>query len=171
MPAPRKFDEETRAGAVRMYQDRIRDLSVRAVRTDTDLAGPATAVRPGRNGGRYCAVMVPVAGRDRPGWPFQLPAVGRRARGVSCPGVRPVTSILVVVRGRLRVTVPMVSCQPVAPVGARVGSFTVTVVPLTLRYGFQGVVIGTAVPAVAGPTAATVAVVVAVTLAAASDRV
>lgn len=26
MAAPRKFDEETRARAVRMYQDRIRDL-------------------------------------------------------------------------------------------------------------------------------------------------
>ena len=27
MPAPRKYDEETRARAVRMYQDRIRDLN------------------------------------------------------------------------------------------------------------------------------------------------
>ena len=26
MPAPRKYDEETRAHAVRMYEDRIRDL-------------------------------------------------------------------------------------------------------------------------------------------------
>jgi transposase len=26
VPAPRKYDEETRARAVRMYQDRIRDL-------------------------------------------------------------------------------------------------------------------------------------------------
>lgn len=26
MPAPRKYDEETRARAVRMYEDRIRDL-------------------------------------------------------------------------------------------------------------------------------------------------
>lgn len=30
MPAPRKYDEETRARAVRMHQERIRDLTSRS---------------------------------------------------------------------------------------------------------------------------------------------
>src|SRR3954464_1066321 len=97
--------------------------------------------------------MVPVAGRDRPGSPFQSPAVARSDQAVAVPGVSPVNSLLVVVSGSVRVVEPTVNCQPVAPAGAWVGSFTVTVVPLTFRYGFQGVVIGTAVPVVAGPTA------------------
>src|SRR3954471_8052150 len=92
--------------------------------------------------------MVPVAGRDLAGWPFQSPAVARSDHGVAVPGVRPVNSLLVLVSGRGRVVEPTVSCQPVAPAGACVGSFTITVVPLTCRYGFQGVVIGTAVPVV-----------------------
>src|SRR4051794_28947904 len=104
--------------------------------------------------------MVPVAGRDLPGRPFQSPAgarsdqagagpggrpgesplVGVRGRGGGggpagqCqPGVSPVNSLLVVVSGRVRVVEPTVNCQPVAPAGAWVGSFTVRVVPLTFR--------------------------------------
>src|SRR5688572_20240169 len=90
--------------------------------------------------------MVPVAGRDLPGWPFQSPAVARSDQGVAVPEMSPVNSLLVVVSGRVRVVEPTVSCQPVAPAGACVGSFTVRAVPVTCRYGFPGVVIGTAVP-------------------------
>src|SRR5215212_4660575 len=99
--------------------------------------------------------MVPVAGRDLDGWPFQSPAVARSDQAVAVPGVSPVNSLLVVDRGSVRVVEPTVSRQPVAPAGAWVGSFTVRVVPTTCRYGFHGVVIGTAVPMVAGPTAVT----------------
>src|SRR3954452_15032207 len=111
--------------------------------------------------------MVPVAGRDLPGRPFQSPAVARSDQAVAVPGVSPVNSLLVVVSGSVRVVEPTVSCHPVAPAGACVGSFTVTVVPLTFRYGFQGVVIGTAVPVVAGPTAVRLEPLVVATLAAA----
>src|SRR3954469_1388524 len=92
--------------------------------------------------------MVPVAGRDLPGWPFQSPAVARSDHGVAAPGVSPVNSLLVVDSGRVRVVEPTVSCQPVAPAGAWVGSFTVSVVPLNFRYGLHGADMGTAVPAV-----------------------
>src|SRR3954449_2746520 len=92
--------------------------------------------------------MVPVAGRDRPGSPFQSPAVARSDQAVAVPGVSPVKALLAVVRGRVRVSEPTVNCQPVAPAGAWVGSFTVRVVPLMCRYGVHGVVIGTAAPVV-----------------------
>src|SRR3954451_8184702 len=92
--------------------------------------------------------MVPVAGRDLPGRPFQSPAVAASDQAAAVPGVSPVNSLLAVVSGSVRVVEPMVSCQPVAPAGAWVGSFTVRGVPLMCRYGFQGVVIGTAVPVV-----------------------
>src|SRR3954471_5687480 len=92
--------------------------------------------------------MVPVAGRDLDGWPFQAPAVARSDQAVAVPGVSPVNSLLVVDRGSVRVVEPTVSCQPVAPAGAWVGSFTVRGVPATCREGVHGVVIGTAVPVV-----------------------
>src|SRR3954449_3639170 len=107
----------------------------------------STVGGPGVFGGT-AAMVVPDAGRDRPGCPFQSPAVARSAHGVWAPGVSPVNELLAVVRGRLRVSEPTVSCQPVAPAGAWVGSFTVRVVPLTCRYGVHGVVIGTAAPVV-----------------------
>src|SRR4051812_44114320 len=72
--------------------------------------------------------VVPVAGRERLG-PFQSPAVARRAQGV--PAVMPVNWLLAVPRGRVRLVLPTVSCQPVAPVGAVVGSLTVRVPPVT----------------------------------------
>ena len=51
MPAPRKYDEETRARAVRMYQERIRDLGEskltarRAVSVDSNSSDSAAASR------------------------------------------------------------------------------------------------------------------------------
>src|SRR3954453_21796371 len=107
----------------------------------------STAGAAGMAGG-VAGGMVPVAGRDLAGLPLQPPAVARSDQAVAVPGVSPVNSLLVVVSGSVRVVEPMVSCQPVAPAGAWVGSFTVRVVPLTCRYGVHGVVIGTAVPVV-----------------------
>src|SRR4051794_16454259 len=111
--------------------------------------------------------MVPVAGRDLPGRPFQSPAVARSDQAGAVPGGRPVDSLLGGVSGSGGGGEPAVRCPPGARAGACVGSFTVTVVPLTFRYGFQGVVIGTAVPVVAGPTAVTLEPLVVATLAAA----
>src|SRR5687767_11936042 len=74
-------------------------------------------------------VTVPVAGRDLAGLPFQSPAVALSDHAVAVPRVSPVNSLLVTDSGRVRVVEPTVSCQPVAPAGAWVGSFTVRVVP------------------------------------------
>src|SRR3954469_11846718 len=92
----------------------------------------STAGAAGMAGG-VAGVMVPVAGRDLAGLALQAPAVARSEQAVAGPRVRPANSRLVGVRGRVRVVEPMVSCQPVAPAGAWVGSFTVRVVPLTFR--------------------------------------
>src|SRR3954447_7434425 len=111
-------------------------------------------------------VTVPVAGSDLAGLPSQSPAVARSAHAV--PRVSPVNSLLVVDSGRVRVVEPTVSCQPVAPAGAWVGSFTVRVVPFSSKEGFLGAIIGTAVPVVAGPMAVTLEPLVVDTVAAAS---
>src|SRR4051812_12355582 len=111
--------------------------------------------------------VVPVAGRERLG-PFQSPAVARRAQGV--PAVMPVNWLLAVPRGRVRLVLPTVSCQPVAPVGAVVGSLTVRVLPVPEVWGVQGVGIGTPVPVVAALVTVVEVAVVEVTVAAARPR-
>jgi hypothetical protein len=72
--------------------------------------------------------MEPAAGRDLEGWPFQSSAVARSDHGVAVRLVSPVNSLLFGDRGTVRVVEPTVSCQPVAPAGAWVGSFTTRVV-------------------------------------------
>ena len=74
-------------------------------------ATTSTAPSPGPGYG----VIVPDAGSDRPGCPPQSPLVARKDQGVSTPRVSPVNSLLVVDSGRVRVSEPTVSCQPVAP--------------------------------------------------------
>src|SRR4051812_40939775 len=137
---------------------------------------PASGPRPGvPDHGRHprvgYAAIVPDAGSDRPGWPFQSPAVARSDLMVSTPGASPVNWLLAVDSGRVRVSEPTVSCQPVAPAGHWGGSFTVRVVPFTCREGFQGVVIGTAVPVVVGLTRETLDDDEELTVAAASPTV
>jgi hypothetical protein len=125
-------------------------------------SAPASTAGPGYG------VIVPDAGSDRPGCPFQSPAVARSDHEVTTPRVSPVNWLLVVDSGRVRVSEPTVSCQPVAPAGHWGGSFTVRVVPFICREGFQGVVIGTAVPVVAALTTETLDDEVELTVAAAS---
>ena len=49
MAAPRKFDEETRARAVRMYQERIRDLGEsKLTARRNDSAAPDQSIAPAR---------------------------------------------------------------------------------------------------------------------------
>src|SRR3954452_22446635 len=78
-------------------------------------SAPSRASTAGGTGvfGATAAAVMPDAGRDRPGSPFQSPAVARSDQAVAVPGVSPVNSLLAVVSGRVRVVEPTVNCQPV----------------------------------------------------------
>ena len=70
MPAPRKYDQETRDRAVRMYQERRRDFPEEALRTSRRRVGEPLEVHPETMRGWIEQIEV-----DTAGWSMTEPSV------------------------------------------------------------------------------------------------